>query len=196
MCDCRLSGSSVRPSSQGYISNRLPAREEFFAFLFACSQLKLLGPRLCKMLAEQVDHTLGCGIVEKPFEVLRSLPRKFFASRKEVVFIGGKCGFDLMRTGDERSSQLRAIIHSEVGTFTCERRHEVRRITEQGYAWHPIPSMFDRESIDRSKYWIDFGIRDEGGQLRSPSFELRSNAGQTSFCVPEIDGSDPVFRLI
>jgi hypothetical protein len=73
------------------------------------------------MLAEEIDYALGRGIVEKPFEVLSSLSRKLFAPGEEIVLIGSKGGFGVVRIVEKRSGQLRAVIHREVSAFPCER---------------------------------------------------------------------------
>ena len=54
------------------------------------------------MLAEQVDRTVRCSIVEKPLEVLRGLISHFGTSWEKVVFIGGERGFDVIGSGNER----------------------------------------------------------------------------------------------
>ena len=73
------------------------------------------------MLAKQVHDALGCGVVEKLFEVLRRLSSKFFAPGEEVALLGSEGGIDVIRIHDDRPGQLRAIIHREVRAFPCER---------------------------------------------------------------------------
>ena len=51
----------------------------------------------CEMLAEEVHHALGRGIVEEPSQVLCSFTGKLLTSGEELVFIGGKRGFAVPR---------------------------------------------------------------------------------------------------
>jgi len=82
------------------------------------------------MLAEQVDHALRRGLVEKPHEVLCGLSGNLSASGEEALFIRGERGFDVIGSGDERLGEFRAIIHGKVRAFACERRHQVRGIAK------------------------------------------------------------------
>jgi hypothetical protein len=56
--------------------------------------------------------------------------------------------------------------------------------------------MSDWQRIDWAKQGFGFALCNERGQVRSPSFELLGNSRQADFCVAEVDGVNPILRLV
>ena len=92
--------------------------------------------------------------------------------------------------------KVRAIVQDEVRAFACEGRHQMRRIAEEGQAGRTLPAMADRQRMDRTKDGIGFALCDEGGEVRCPPFELFCDMGQARSRIAEVQGVEPVFRLV
>jgi hypothetical protein len=88
------------------------------------------------------------------------------------------------------------VEHCEVGPFASERRHKVRRIAEQCDPGYAVPTVLDRERVDRARHRAGLTVGDERCQLRGPAVEFLGDAGQGSHRVGEVDAGNPILRFV
>ena len=58
----------------------------------------------------------------------------------------------IMELCQAKRGQLGGIQHRRVDTLTAERRHQVRRIADQGQPRTSIPAVSDRQRMDRTRH--------------------------------------------
>jgi hypothetical protein len=71
----------------------------------------------------------------------------------------------------------------------------MRCIAEQRYPWYAVPSVLNRERMDRAKHRVSLSVGDERRQLWSPAVEFLDDVGQGSLRVGEVDAVNPVLWL-
>lgn len=63
--------------------------------------------------------------------------------------------FAVAQLRNYRSGEFGTFQHREIGAFTRERKHEVRRVAEEGNAGQPLPMDADRQRINPPKHRRD-----------------------------------------